>query len=143
MTWAFRGKRRKPPKLINGYRSRAEAKLGEELGRLGVPFEYEKVSIPYKVERNASYKPDFRLTKNGIIIEYKGWFQGKDRTKHVAIKKQHPELDIRFIFGNSSNRLSKTSRTTYAAWCEKHGFKYADKTIPKEWLNENRGQETL
>lgn len=116
--------------------------MGEELDRLGVAFEYEKESIPYTIERSARYKPDFRLKSNGIIIEYKGWFQSKDRTKHIAIKKQHPELDIRFVFGNSKNRLSKTSTTTYAAWCEKYGFLYADKTIPEEWLNEktHRGQ---
>jgi hypothetical protein len=75
---------------------------------------------------------DFELP-NGIIIEVKGWFKPADRTKHLSIKKQHPDLDIRFLFDNANKRLSKTSRTTYAQWCQKHGFKYAEKTIPKEW----------
>jgi hypothetical protein len=50
------------------------------------------------------------------------------------IKQQHPELDIRFVFSNSRSRISKQSKTTYADWCEKNGFMFADKSIPKEWL---------
>jgi len=51
------------------------------------------------------------------------------------VKEQHPEKDIRFVFSNSRSRISKKSSTTYAMWCEKYGFKYADKHIPLEWLN--------
>ena len=60
----------------------------------------------------------------------------KDRQKHLLIKVQHPELDIRFLFQRSKSRISKTSKTTYADWCEKHGFLYCDLHIPKEWLME-------
>ena len=54
--------------------------------------------------------------------------------KHLEIKKQHPELDIRFVFSNSRNKIEKRSKTTYGMWAEKHGFMYADKRIPDEWL---------
>lgn len=54
--------------------------------------------------------------------------------KHLHIKAEHPDLDIRFVFSNSKQRISKTSKTTYADWCLKHGFQYADKEVPKEWL---------
>lgn len=81
------------------------------------------------------YTPDFRLP-NGIFIETKGRFVLEDRKKHVLIKQQHPELDIRFVFQNSKNKIRKGSPTTYADWCKKHGFLYADKTIPQEWLDE-------
>ena len=50
------------------------------------------------------------------------------------VKEQHPKVDIRFVFSNSKNKISKISKTTYAMWCKKYGFKYADKHIPKEWL---------
>jgi len=59
-----------------------------------------------------------------------------DRVKHLLIREQHPELDIRFVFSNSGNKLGKKSSTTYAQWCDKYGFKYADGFIPVEWTKE-------
>ncbi len=81
------------------------------------------------------YTPDFPL-RNGIIVETKGRFVTEDRVKHKLIKEQHPDLDIRFLFSNSRTKLSKGSPTTYGMWCTKHGFDYADKTIPQAWLDE-------
>jgi hypothetical protein len=54
----------------------------------------------------------------------------------MQVRECHPELDIRFVFGNAQTRLSKRSATTYAAWCDKHGFKWAHKHVPDEWLEE-------
>jgi hypothetical protein len=88
-----------------------------------------------KPEKKAKYTPDF-LLPNGIIVETKGRFLTEDRQKHLLIQAQHPELDIRFVFSNSRARISKASSTTYAMWCEKHGFRYADKLIPQAWLME-------
>jgi hypothetical protein len=82
-----------------------------------------------------TYTPDFILA-NGIIIETKGRFIATDRRKHLAIKKQHPKLDIRFVFTNSNSRLYKGSRSTYGMWCTKHGFRYYDRIIPEDWLKE-------
>ena len=65
-----------------------------------------------------------------------GRFLAKDRTKHLLIQKQYPELDLRFVFTNSRQKLYKGSKTTYAAWCEKHGFLYAERSIPELWMNE-------
>ena len=81
------------------------------------------------------YTPDFILP-NGIIIETKGRFVAADRKKHLLIQQQHSELDIRFVFSNSRAKLSKGAKSTYGEWCEKHGFLYADKQIPEEWLSE-------
>lgn len=53
------------------------------------------------------------------------------------IRKQYPLYDIRFVFSDSKAKISKGSKTTYGDWCNKHGFLYADKLIPEEWLNEN------
>ena len=39
---------------------------------------------------------------NGIIIETKGRFTAADRRKHLLVRKQHPHLDIRFVFENSN-----------------------------------------
>lgn len=119
--------------LKAGYRSGLEETVADQLKKLGVRAEYEKERIKYRVEEDRTYTPDFVLP-NGIIIETKGRFVAADRKKHLLIRKQHPELDIRFVFSNSRVKISKTSKTTYAAWCIKHGFLYADKEIPLEWL---------
>jgi hypothetical protein len=102
----------------------------------GVEYEYEKHIIRYTSPPKAhKYTPDFKLP-NGIIVETKGRFLTADRQKHLLIKAQHPELDIRFVFSNSKTKISKQSKTSYADWCDKHGFQYADKWIPDEWHQE-------
>jgi hypothetical protein len=118
--------------LKYGYRSGLEDNISKDLKERGVKFEYETFKIKYEVHENRTYTPDFILP-NGIIIESKGRFTTTDRKKHLLVKKQHPELDIRFVFSNSNSKLYKGAKSTYADWCEKHGFMYADKRIPDEW----------
>lgn len=119
--------------IKNGYRSGLEDKISEDLKDRNVKFEYEKLKIKYEVHEDRTYTPDFTLP-NGIIIESKGRFTPEDRKKHLLVKKQHPDLDIRFVFSNSKGKIRKGSKTTYADWCDKHGFMYADKRIPDEWV---------
>jgi hypothetical protein len=114
-------------------RSGLEDKIAAQLDEAGVKYTYETLKVPYSIPH--TYNPDFILD-NGIIVEGKGLFDSADRTKHLAVKKQHPELDVRFVFTRSASPLYKGSKSTYATWCEKHGFKYADKLIPAEWLAE-------
>ena len=119
-----------------GFRSGLEERIAEQLDKAGVEYTYEKLKLDYvKPASKHVYTPDFVLS-NGIIIETKGRFLLADRQKHILVKKHNPTLDIRFVFSNSNARISKTSTTTYAQWCIKNGFKYADKMIPKEWLDE-------
>lgn len=88
-----------------------------------------------KPAKGATYTPDFILP-NGIIIEAKGRFITADRQKQLLIKDQFPDLDIRFVFSNPNNKIGKKSSTTYAMWCDKNGFKYAQELIPIDWLKE-------
>jgi hypothetical protein len=44
----------------------------------------------------------------------------------IAVKKQHPEKDIRLLFYRANK--------AYIKWAEKHGFVYAIEKIPSEWL---------
>lgn len=122
--------------IREGFRSGLEGKVADQLRAVGIEPQYEQLKIKYqKPARVSTYTPDFQLP-NGIIIETKGRFVTADRQKHILIKDQHPELDIRFVFSNSRARISKQSQTTYADWCQKNGFLFADKFIPKEWINE-------
>jgi hypothetical protein len=54
----------------------------------------------------------------------------------VLVRKQHPNLDIRFVFENSQNKIRKGSKTTYAMWCIKNNFRYYDRIIPEDWIKE-------
>jgi hypothetical protein len=117
----------------NGWRSGLEERVAKELKEAGVKYEYETQKIKYRVEEDRTYTPDFILP-NGIIVETKGRFMQADRKKHLLIKKQYPDYDIRFVFQNSRAKLYKGAKSTYGDWCDKHGFLYADKSIPKEWL---------
>jgi len=134
--------------LTQGFRSGLEEEIAAELSEMGVPFRFEAKEdvIAYdKPARVSKYTPDFVL-QNGVIIETKGRFVTADRQKHLLIKSQHPTKDIRFLFNNPNSRISKQSPTTYAMWCEKHGFIYAKAatkpqrkkgatSVPKEWID--------
>jgi len=122
--------------LAKGFRSGLEDVVAEQIRSKGFDPQYEQHRIEYvKPERKAKYTPDFKL-HNGIIIETKGKFETEDRQKHLLIKAQHPHLDIRFVFSRSKTPIRKGSPTTYADWCIKNGFMYADKRIPDEWFYE-------
>lgn len=136
------------------YRSGLEERTASWLSSVGVDAAYECPSsvIRYTKPAKASrYTPDFVLP-NGIIIETKGIFSTEDRQKHLLIREQFPDLDIRFVFSNPNSRIGKTSSTTYAMWCEgrnprKFTFHYAKAPsvaqaakglayVPLDWINE-------
>jgi len=119
--------------IKNGYRSGLEDVISEDLKKRGVDFGYETVKIKWQLIESKTYTPDFILP-NGVIIESKGRFVPDDRKKHLKVREQNPELDIRFVFSNSRNKIRKGSKTTYAMWCEKNNFLYADKRIPDKWI---------
>ena len=122
--------------LKYGFRSGLEEKVAEYLASKGVGFSFETLKVPYvKPETKHIYTPDFILD-NGIIIETKGRWMMEDRKKHVLIRKQHPNLDIRILFQNANAKISKGSKTSYADFCEKHGIPYAHREIPVAWLKE-------
>jgi hypothetical protein len=126
--------------ISKGYRSGLEERIAQELLEQGVDFSYEDLVIKYiKPERQARYTPDFQIvTQSGkqIIVETKGRFLTPDRQKMILVKHQFPSLDIRFVFNRSKDRIGKKSKTTYGMWCDKHGFPYADVSIPEDWLKE-------
>jgi hypothetical protein len=126
--------------IRHGYRSGLEDKAAAQIKAAGIELLYETDKVDYVVpERNAKYTPDFKLPKPGgfFYVETKGIWDVADRQKHLLIRDQHPDLDIRFVFSNCNARLYKKSPTTYAAYCDKHGFVYSHKTIPEEWLHES------
>lgn len=125
----------KRPRKVNSWRSGLEEGISKQLEDLGVPYEYETMKVEYLVNETRKYTPDFILP-NGVIVESKGYFDAADRKKHLLIKEQRPDLDIRFVFTRATTKIRKGSKTSYGDWCDKYGFKWAVKIIPKEWIDE-------
>ena len=108
-------------------RNKFETRIDKQLKQSGLKYKYESEKIPYVIAGH--YIPDFIVdTPTGkVYLETKGYFRPEAKRKMVAVKKQHPELDIRIIFYNGNK--------TNIRWALKHGFKFAFHEIPKEWLD--------
>ena len=108
-------------------RNKFEQKIERQLKKAKVSFKYESEKIPYVIAGH--YIPDFILnTRLGkVYLETKGHFRPEAKRKMSAVKRLHPELDIRILFYSLKKKDIR--------WAEKHGFKYAIDTIPKEWLD--------
>tara|TARA_B100001123_G_C15290418_1_gene1017259 strand:+ start:1820 stop:2176 length:357 start_codon:yes stop_codon:yes gene_type:complete len=117
--------------MASRFRSKFEKRIAHALESAGAAFEYESIKIPFV--KNHHYTPDFVLS-NGVILEAKGRFIASDRTKHLLIREQNPEFDIRFVFQRAKNRINPRSKTTYAGWCDRHGFLWCEGKLPKQWL---------
>jgi len=137
---------KKKPNIYNqkhckgSYRSGLEKFNQDRLRLRGIKYGYESRKVPFtEPSKQRLYTPDFFLP-NGIIVETKGRFLSKDRQKHLIVRDQHPNLEIRFVFSFAKAPIYKGSKTTNATWAEKYGFKWAEKFIPDDWLEESRNQ---
>ena len=127
-------------KKTGKYRSGFEQTIAQQLDASNIEYLYEDKNnkiIYHLPVKDKKYIPDFLIEGHPIvIIEAKGVFDKADRTKHEMLRDQHPELDIRIVFQNANNKIYKGSKTTYAAWATKNGITWANKEMPKEWLND-------
>jgi len=126
--------------LIKGYRSGLEDKCAQQIEAAGLVVHFEEDKLKYHwPQRQSTYTPDFRVNRSdgtAYYIESKGRFTVADRQKHLLIQTQHPDIEIRFVFSNANQKLYRGSKTSYGQWADKHGFVWANKRIPDEWLEE-------
>ena len=128
------------------FKSKFEELVSSHLQEQERENKYEVDTIPYiQPEVKRKYKPDFKIADN-VYIECKGIFSLDDRKKMLLVKEQHPEKKFYILFYNAYQKLRKGSKTTYAEWCEKHGFAYADwfrsgRQIPLEWFDKKDTNE--
>jgi hypothetical protein len=118
-------------------RSTLELDVLKDLNARGIAFDYERDRLAYEVKR--FYTPDFNIrTASGgeIHIEAKGWFKPADRSKALAVRKENPDVDIRFLFSSPNTKIAKGSKTSNAGWCNLHGFLWCAHVVPQEWLDE-------
>lgn len=108
-------------------KNKFEERIFKLLKRKKVSFKYESEKIPYVLAGH--YIPDFVVEgRNGrIYIETKGYLRPEHKRKMVAVKRQHPELDIRILFYSNKTKDIK--------WASKNGFIWAVDTIPEEWYD--------
>lgn len=115
-----------------GFRSNFELSLARSLADRGVDYEYESMKVTY-LPKPRTYTPDFYIPSSDVYVEAKGHLDKGDRMKMLLVKEQHPDLDVRFVFLRANNKIYKGSKTTYAQWATKHGFEWAEGSIPEEW----------
>ena len=115
--------------LRSGYEDRIKAVLDAECVQYG----YETEAFPYVTSHK--YIPDFVFYHTKILVEAKGYFTPKDRSKLLKVRPAIEEegWELRLVFQRANNLLNKTSATTYADWADRHGFVWAEGQIPKEW----------
>lgn len=146
-----RGKKRAPKRQKYPYKgeqmaSKAEVTFAKDMDSKEIPWMYEPERLdwfppPAKMRK---YTPDFKIMhKDGsyFFVEFKGFLRPNDKPKMIAVKKQNPDIDIRFVFMNAHKYIDKRvrkdgSRMTYADWADRYGYKWAEMTIPEDWLNE-------
>ena len=134
-------RKKKSPKFrgkINpttGRRSKFEESFEKDLKRIKVPYDYEQIELPYTI--NYTYKPDWRikLRSGSFLVETKGVLDQQTRRKMLAVKEQYPDLDLRIVFQNASNKIRRGSKTTYGEWADKNGFPWSEGIMPPEWLS--------
>ena len=114
------------------FRSQFESNIARKLVERGISFEYEKQRVVY-IPKPRTYTPDFYFPETDVYVETKGYLDKGDRVKMILVKEQNPDMDIRFVFIRASNKIYKGSKTTYGSWATKHGFQWAEGSIPEEW----------
>lgn len=121
---------------LHPFRSGYEKRVRDNIESEKLKFEYEDTHLPYTTYH--TYTPDFTLygTNTTFWVECKGRFCAQDRSKMLAVKEQHPDKDIRFLF-QVDNPIRKGSKTTNTMWATKYGFKSAvGEVMPTEWIKE-------
>ncbi len=128
------------------FASKAECEFAKDLETKDINWEYEPEKFewwppPVKVR---TYTPDFKIVRadgSYFYVEFKGYLRPGDKTKMRAIKKQNPDVDIRFVFMNAYKYASKNirkdgTRQMYHEWATMYGYQWAHQVMPQEWLDE-------
>lgn len=100
-------------------------------------FGYETEILDYTI--NGTYNPDIILTNSEtghkIYVEVKGYLDDQTRRKMLAVRRCHPDLDIRFLF-QCDNKIRANSKMRYTDWAARNNFNGSavGREIPVEWL---------
>jgi hypothetical protein len=99
----------------HGFKSGLEENISQQIESKGIVVEYESEKVAYIIPASEhTYNPDFKLP-NGIRVETKGRFVLADRKKHLLVKEQNPNLDIRFVFQRTKSIKNLKQHTEIGA----------------------------
>jgi len=128
------------------FASYAERDFAVDMDLKKIPWMYEPEKLEYWPPpiKKKVYTPDFKVRRkdgSSFLVEYKGYLRPGDKTKMRLIRKQYPDLDIRFVFQNAYKFISKHvrvdgTRQMYHEWATTNGYKWAHGEMPDEWLTE-------
>jgi hypothetical protein len=121
------------------FRSKFEEDIYKVAKGNGKKLEFEPYFIPYIMK--GSYLPDYVLP-NGIVVEAKGYLDAAACKKMKAVKASNPHLDIRFVFQNANGKRNRRAKLRNYEWADRHGFKWAEGTIPLDWWDEEPGTDS-
>ena len=123
-------------------KSKEEVAFATQCDRQGIPWKYESEKLMWSPPLRP-YTPDFILPKKSggkMHIEKKSYLRPQDITKMRYVRKQHPEVDIRFVFSRASKPLGRVradgTRGTHGDWATKNGYQWCDGFLPQAWINE-------
>jgi hypothetical protein len=137
------------------YRSKFEKTVAAKLNAKGIGFKYEDSKFPYEKQQRLTketkrlhglpedfkastyhlYTVDFDIAKYNFHIEVKGRWVSSDRTKMIAIKEQHPTVDIRMWF-QADNYIYPGSKSKYSDVCKRHNIIYHVGVRVPPWFEE-------
>lgn len=113
-----------------GHRSQLETDVENSLVAHGFTPEYEVERFSYVLHRK--YAPDFRV--GGVYVEVKGWWPSNERSKFLAVILNNPTIPIFVALQKPHQKISRTSKTSYAQWCDKHGIAWCPIPIPPDFV---------
>jgi len=116
------------------FRCKLEEQVNQSLTEQGLAISYEKERFPYHLKKY--YTPDFLVKgeRFDFWIEVKGYWPSDARTKFLAVIREHPTLPIFVALQKPTQKLSRSSSTSYSQWCEKFGICWCPTPIPQEFL---------
>ena len=115
-------KKKKPSFKKQKLKSGLEREFAELCLKHGVNPEYE--AKRFEFVRIGHYTPDWKINDK-LFIETKGYFSPRNRGDLLSFREQHPDVEIFLVFSQPNNRLTSRSKTTYAAWADRHGFRWS------------------
>lgn len=116
------------------FKSGFERSIDANLKSRGKKYSYETLELPYVL--HGTYHPDFMINDGSTVIEAKGRLDRESRRKMIAIRKQYPDLDIRFLFQEAAKKVLGTKQS-HGQWATKNGFLWAEGIeIPEEWFEQ-------
>jgi predicted nuclease of restriction endonuclease-like RecB superfamily len=139
--WHTAGSKKRQAAYKYGYKSGLELTVANQIKEAKYPVNYETEKLEYVVPAtNHKYTPDFIFQKkNGetMYVETKGRWTTIDRRKMKNILASNPGVDLRIVFQNPNQKITKGSKTTYEMYANKLGITHvAKKDIPAEWFKE-------